>query len=181
MWTFSHRIDGFSDLIKNIEVDHTGNIWAEHMYKGIYRIKLNRDLKSIGEIENILSFDTMVSYSSPQLNLMKLRGRIVFTDGNSFYTYDDIIQKIIRFDLLNENLAGLADTYSIIEVTNELLWFIRKNEFTLVRYKNGKYEIYDRLNYNMLNNPPNEGRSSVFVTENGVSYFNLNGGLVNIH
>lgn len=177
LWTFSHRIDGFSDLIKNIEVDHTGNIWAEHMYKGIYRIKLNRDLKSIGEIENILSFDTMVSYSSPQLNLMKLRGRIVFTDGNSFYTYDDIIQKIIRFDLLNENLAGLADTYSIIEVTNELLWFIRKNEFTLVRYKNGKYEIYDRLNYNMLNNPPNEGRSSVFVTENGVSYFNLNGGI----
>ncbi len=39
-WTFSHNItDGYVDLARHIEIDHTGNIWVSHMYKGIYRLR----------------------------------------------------------------------------------------------------------------------------------------------
>ncbi|NLC50389.1 MAG: hypothetical protein GX762_08505, partial [Bacteroidales bacterium] len=45
MWQFSHNIsDGFVDLATNLEVDHTGNLWLNHMYKGIYRLRLDDEI-----------------------------------------------------------------------------------------------------------------------------------------
>ncbi len=168
LWSFSHPIEGFSDLIKGIEVDHAGNVWADHMYKGVYRLKLDKDLNSVA--------DGMVE-SFPQINLMKLKGRVVFTDGVNFYTYDDIRQDVILFELINSSLPGLADTYRIVPVADDIFWFIRNDEFTLVRYTDGRYVVEDRIPFSILNNPPNVGRANVFVSDSGISYFSLNGGL----
>lgn len=176
-WTFSHAIEGFSDLIKNVEVDHTGNIWAGHMYKGVYRIKLDSKSIKVAEIESITSLNYTYSDYLPHINLMKLKGRIIFTDGNSFYTFDDINRKIILYDLLNNNLPGFADTYRIVPISNDLFWFIRNKEYSLVEFKEEKYVLKDRIPFSILNNPPNVGRANIFVSENGISYFSLNGGI----
>lgn len=177
VWRYSHRLDGFSDLIKNIETDHSGNIWAGHMYKGVYRLKLSNDLLRVEEIEK---FDTLLETDSVLNNrpvrLMKLKGRIVFTDGNYFYTYDDIKQEIVLFEQLNNDLPELADTYRIIPINDELIWFVRNNEYTLIQFDNG-YRVIDRIPYKVLNNPPNEGRANVYITEEGLSLFSLSGGI----
>lgn len=177
VWTFSHAVEGFSDLIKNIEIDHTGNLWAGHMYKGIYRIKLDEDLKKISEIENIMSLTNELENPLPNINIMKLKGRIIFTDGVNFYTFDDINQKITLFDLLNENLSELADTYRIVAINNNHYWFIRDKEYTLVSFENDKYRVKDHIPFSILNNPPNVGRANIYVSERGTSYFSLNGGI----
>lgn len=176
-WAFSHAVEGFSDLIKNLEIDHAGNIWAGHMYKGVYRLKLDEKLQKAVEIENHLSFDsTQVSTFRP-IKVMKLRGRIVFADGNRFFTYDDIQHKIIPFELLNNDLPDLADTHRIIPVNDNLFWFIRHKEYTLVEYNGSKYAIKDRIPYSILNNPPNVGRANLLVTDDNISYFCMNGGI----
>ena len=117
-WQFSHNItDGFQDLATTIEVDHTGNIWLNHMYKGIYRLRLDKEIKRVVEKEY---FDRLDSLSQPTpLNLMKLRGRIVMTDGNLFYTYDDISHKITPYNKLNNQRPLLKGTYRIVTVENE--------------------------------------------------------------
>ncbi|MEA4919041.1 triple tyrosine motif-containing protein [Proteiniphilum sp.] len=176
-WAFSHRVEGFSDLIKNLEIDHAGNIWAGHMYKGIYRLKLDSELRNVVEIENYLSFDSTQVYNYHPIKVMKLRGRIVFADGNRFYTYDDIEQKIIPFELLNNDLAGFADTHRIISVNDTLFWFICHKEYLLVEYSGNRYSIKDRIPYTILNNPPNAGRANILVTGDNISYFGMNGGI----
>lgn len=176
-WIFSHAIEGFSDLIKNLEIDHAGNIWAGHMYKGVYRLKLDSEFRKVVEIENYLSFDsTQVSTYRP-IKVMKLRGRIVFADGDRFFTYDDIEHKVIPFDLLNNDLSGFADTHRIVPVNDNLFWFIRHKEYLLVEYRENKYVIKDRIPYSILNNPPNAGRANLLVTDDNVSYFCMNGGI----
>ncbi len=176
-WVFSHQIKGFSDLIKNLEVDHTGNIWAGHMYKGVYRLKLESDLSQVAEIENYLSLDSSQVAALRPVKVMKLKGRIVFADGNSFYTYDDIQQTIVPFKLLNNDLPGFADSYRIVPVNDDLFWFIRNSEYALVEFKQSRYRLKDRIPYSILNNPPNEGRANVYVAGDSVSYFCLNGGI----
>lgn len=176
-WTFSHAVKGFSDLIKNLEIDHAGNIWAGHMYKGVYRLKLDSEFGKVVEIENYLSFDsTQVSTYRP-IKVMKLRGRIVFADGDRFFTYDDIEHRIITFDVLNGDLPGFADTHRIIPVNDTLFWFIRHKEYVLVEYSENKYVIKDRIPYSILNNPPNAGRANLLVTDDNISYFCMNGGI----
>lgn len=175
-WKFSHNItDGFVDLATNIEIDHTGNIWLSHMYKGIYRIRLDKEIKKVVEKEY---FDRLDSLSHPSpLNLMKLRGRIVMTDGKSFYTYDDISQKITPYNKLNTKLPLLKGTHRIVTVDNDLFWFIKNNEYILVKHQLGNYIIKDRVPFSIFKNPPNQGRSNIYIDDNGVSYFCLNGGI----
>lgn len=161
-WQFSHNItDGFQDLATTIEVDHTGNIWLNHMYKGIYRLRLDKEIKRVVEKEY---FDRLDSLSQPTpLNLMKLRGRIVMTDGNLFYTYDDISHKITPYNKLNNQRPLLKGTYRIVTVENDLFWFIKNNEYILVKHKLGNYTINDRVPFSIFENPPNQGRSTIYI------------------
>lgn len=176
-WTFSHSVDGFSDLIKNLEIDHAGNIWAGHMYKGVYRLKFDGDLRKVVEKENFLSLDSTQTSIYRPIKVMKLRGRIIFADSNRFFTYDDIRHKIIPFDLLNNNLPGFADTHRIVPVNDIFFWFIRHKEYVLVEYSENKYSIKDRIPFSILNNPPNVGRANLLVADDNISYFCMNGGI----
>nr|HQI44379.1 triple tyrosine motif-containing protein [Dysgonamonadaceae bacterium] len=175
-WQFSHRITGFADLINNIEVDHEGNIWAGHMYKGFYRLRVDRDIRNIVEQEYYTTLDSAQRFRTP-LKIMKLRGRIVFSDFHKFYTYDDIKRQIIPFEQLNEDLSDMADTYKMISVSDTSFWLVRENEYTLVNYERGTYIVREKIPFSILNNPPNKGRGNVYVDENGLSYFFLNGGI----
>ncbi|QRX63076.1 hypothetical protein JS578_09325 [Dysgonomonadaceae bacterium zrk40] len=176
-WQFSHQVKGFSDLIRNIEIDHTGNIWAGHMYKGVYRLKLSSDLDKVTEIENFLTFDTALNEPYRPVKVMKLKGRVLFADGKLFYTYDDISRKIIPFEPLNQDLPEFADTYRIVPQNDHLFWFIRNKEYALVEYTADHFRLRDRIPYGILNNPPNEGRADIFIVNDTVSYFSLNGGI----
>ncbi|MCW1735948.1 triple tyrosine motif-containing protein [Anaerorudis cellulosivorans] len=175
-WVFSHKLDNFSDLINRIEVDHTGNVWAGHMYKGVYRLRIDEQLQKIVEKEYFSTLDSLQNYPNP-IRVMKLRGRIIFADGHAFYTYDDIAQKITLFDQLNQDLSELADTHRVVMVNDSLCWFVRNNEYSLIRYKDGHYKIQEKIPFSILNNPPNMGRGNVYVDDNGISYFCLNGGI----
>ncbi|MCC8154226.1 MAG: hypothetical protein LIP01_08465 [Tannerellaceae bacterium] len=42
-WIFSHNVEGFNNLIKSLEIDHTGNIWAGHMFKGCIPVAVRRN------------------------------------------------------------------------------------------------------------------------------------------
>lgn len=174
-WIFSHRVEGFSDLIKNLEIDHAGNIWAGHMYKGVYRLRLDNELRKVTEIENYQSLDS--TQTSVSVKVMKLKGRIVLTDGTRFYTYDDIHQQIVPHDLLNRDLSEFADTYRIVPVNDNLLWFIRNSEYALVASDGNSYTLKDRIPYSILNNPPNVGRANMYVADEQTTYFCLNCGI----
>lgn len=175
-WTYSHKIDNFFDLINQVEHDHTGNIWASHMYKGVYKLRLDEQLQHVVSKEFYTALDSTAVATKP-IRTMKLKGRIIFTNGNAFYTYDDIAQKIILFDQLNQELPHLADTRNIVSINDTAFWFLRPEEYTLVKFGAGKYQISDKVPFGILNNPPNTGRGNMYVDKNNVSYFCLNGGI----
>lgn len=174
-WQFSHNVEGFSNLIKSFEVDPTGNIWASHMYKGVYRIRLDEDLKNVKEMEYIGKLDP--EQESGTINVMKLRGRIVFSDGRKFYTYEDLAGKIVPYDLLNEEFPELSDTYRIVPLNNDLYWFIRNSEYVLLGYESGRFHLKLRIPFTLFNNPTIEDRGNIYVASDGTSYFCLNGGI----
>lgn len=118
-WAYSHQIDGFYDLINQLETDHTGNIWAGQMYKGVYKLRLNEALNTVTEKEYFSHLNAEDTTAAP-IRIMKLKGRIVFSDGKAFYTYDDIRRRIMPYEQLNTDLSGFEDTNKIIPVNDSL-------------------------------------------------------------
>lgn len=174
-WQFSHNVEGFKNLIKSFEVDPTGNIWASHMYKGIYRLRLDETLTKVKEAEYIGKLEP--GNEEGMISVMKLRGRIVFSDGRKFYTYEDLTGKIVPYDLLNKEFPDLSDTYRIIPLNNDLYWFIRNTEYVLLAYESGRFNLRLRIPFTLFNNPTIEDRGNIYVDSDGTSYFCLNGGI----
>jgi DNA-binding CsgD family transcriptional regulator len=175
-WAFSHRVDNFYDLINRIEIDHAGNIWAQHMYRGVYRLRLNETLDSVTESTYFLHLNPDDT-TATQIRVMKLMGRIVFSDGKMFYTYDDIARHIVPYEQLNIDLQGFEDANRIVPVNDSLFWFVRDSEYSLIGFRDNGYFIRKKIPFPILNNPPNTGRGNAYVGENNISYLALNGGI----
>lgn len=175
-WKYSHKVEDFFDLIYQLEQDHAGNIWASHMYKGVYKLRLDEQLQRVVSRDFHTTLDSTQTATKP-IRTMKLKGRIVFTNGKKFYTYDDISQKIILYDQLNHELPLLTDTRNIVSINDTAFWFLRPQEYALVKFSSGKYQVSDKISFSILNNPPNTGRGNIYVDENNTSYFCLNGGI----
>lgn len=173
-WTFSHIIDGLIAPIMHLEVDQSGTIWASHMYQGVYKIVLNDDLSAVKSISHISRLGTE-KVDGP-IQVMKIRGRIVFSGPESFYTYDDIAQRIIPFEKLNAILPYIRNAHSVTSVTNDRFWLSGSHEYVLVDYVNGEYSVKQRILIDLFDSPCIQNYNHVFVDDSLV-YFNLNNGI----
>jgi hypothetical protein len=71
----------------------------------------------------------------------------------------------------------MGDTYRIISLNNDRFWFIRKSEYVLVNYSEGRFYPTARIPFSLFTNPIIEDKANIYVDKNGISYFCLNGGI----
>lgn len=171
-WKFSNTIKGFHSLIRALEVDDEGNVWASHLYKGLYRIRLTWNLKGVDEVQ---FFDRMspLSCGNLSLNVMRLEDEVVFSDGNSFYKYS--YGSFHPYDALNEVLSDIGDTYRIIKAGENSYWFLGNKEYVLVSMTKNGFSIKERMPCSIFKNPIIEYQGNAYIDKDGCSYFPLNG------
>ncbi len=138
-WQFSHPIKGFSNLIRFIEFDHLGNLWASHVYQGIFKLTLNENMDSVMSIKH---YDIIDSNNETIRNsrAFKVEGRIVITTGKQMYTYDDLNDSIIPYNEFNTNLGEYKSAHRIVASTNHRYWFINKGGLACFHIRPDKIE-----------------------------------------
>lgn len=115
------NIAGFYDLIRYIELDHLGNIWASHMYQGIYKITTDEKRE---KVTNATYYGENIFKKDFSIHVFKIENRIVFTTNESIFTYDDLHDTIIPYQSLNAQIGKFAKAHRIIEAPNHHYWFI---------------------------------------------------------
>ena len=138
-WVPSHIVNGYFDLTYRVEIDAFGNIWTSHTYKGVNKLCLTEDLKTI---QRKVTYNQLKTKES--LKLLKLRGKIIFTDGQQWYDYNDDKQTILPYALLNEQLPQLTTTHQIVPLNDNCFWFITPTDYYLVSFANGIYKIEEK-------------------------------------
>lgn len=170
-WEFSHSLNEFSLPIREFEIDNSGCIWAAHMSKGLYKIELSKDLKSIARWQYYSSMPGTVS--SGKMHVLNVRGRIVFSDGNCLYTYDDIKKRIITFhDLDNVCKKGVIST---VNVDNNSFWLAHDDGYFLVHFNGRKYMSTAYIPNSIFGLECNTSGNSIYVNGNNAFFFMNNG------
>lgn len=145
-----NSIAGFYNLIRYIEIDHLGNIWASHMYRGIYKITTDDERKSVIDTayfgENVFGKDHSV-------DVFKVENRIVFTTGNSIYTYDDLNDTILPYHTLNDQLGKFSSAHRIVEAPDHHYWFITKTSIGLFSIDQDNVELIREYPVSLFQNP----------------------------
>ncbi len=173
-WVYSHSVENFINPIKFIEIDYKGTIWAAHLHKGMYEIHLSDDLL---RIESIRVYNSLSGEEALPINLFSLNNRVVFTDKNGFYTFDDLKKEIIPFHSLNTSLGQFASSYRICPFKTNYYWFISPDEAALVRFSSDTTEVLDRILYSSFTNQTVDNHQFIFPINSTTALLTLENGL----
>ena len=173
---FRNTVDGFADLIRYIEFDHMGNIWASHMHRGIYKIKLNEERTTALEANY---YGQNVFGKDHSIHVFNVEKRIVFTTGDQLYTYDDLMDTITPYQFLNENIGKYKASHRIVEAPNHHYWFIGKEFIGLFSFFQNDVKLLREFPTTLFNNPllvegyenllPVNEYSAILCLQNGIA------------
>lgn len=173
---FRHEFKGDINVSTSIEFDHQGNVWLGHEFKGFSCYRLDKGLTELTDITLKSAKD--IALSNAFVKVSALNGRIILLSGGKAYTYDDLNQKIIPFDLLNNDRKLIASPQLIQNVDNQHYWLIGKSEWALLDVQNNKVKVLDRLSFNDPSLETVDGYETVFAVNDSTSIINLMNGFL---
>lgn len=165
--------------VKNVEIDHMGNIWMEHFNRGVYRCKPEEDLNG---------FRQFVYYGGNskdglpyKLKLFKVGGRIELLGDDRFYTYDDIEDRIVLNTVLDTCFRKIRHIRQIIPIREHLFWALTRSAVYLFSYDGYEASILDHYNlgstlslvYNYENISVLNDSLSLICLDNGFLLYDL--------
>lgn len=164
-----------SEPLINAEFDHLGNLWLEHFDRGVYRCKLEDDLSGI---RNFSYYGGNNKDELPyKLKMFKVGGRIVFLGNNSFYTYDDIANKIIPNIPLDNCFRDVKNIKQIIPIGDNQFWALTNNAIYRFAYDGYEASILDSYNLGMNLSLVN-GYENISVLNDSISMICLDNGFL---
>ncbi len=176
-YKYNGEIEGFGDLIRYIEIDHVGNIWASHMHRGIYKI-VTDDKRTMVLDSTYYGKETFGKDNS--IHVFKVENRIVFTNNDSIYTYDDLNFSIIPYTALNKTIGKYKKSHRIVEAPDHHYWFISDNyiglfyifqdEIKLIKeYPASLFNSHQMID-NYENILPLTATKAILCLQNGIAY-----------
>ena len=159
-------------MIRHIEVDHQGNIWAKHLRNGLYRFRIDPDMKLVKDVRK---YESLGEVEGGSFTLFKINGRVVFSNGEYFYTYEDMTDSIVPYETMNEQLAELREIKTVSRASGDRYWFVGDRTVYLVKCAINTFDIELRIPYSLFDGLAVEERGSVaYDKRNNHSYLCLN-------
>jgi len=178
IWRFLRSLGGFTHMVREIEMDPQGNIWVKHLRKGLFRFRINPDLK---RVEDVRTYMELGDVKDGDFSLFKINGRVVFSNGETFYTYEDMNDSIIPYESMNEQLADLKGIHSVSHAKGNLYWFVNSKMAYLVKCEMNVFRIEHRIPFSLFDGLSIEERAAmVYDKASGSSYLCLNNAVARI-
>lgn len=178
IWRFLRSLGGFTHMVREIEMDPQGNIWVKHLRKGLFRFRINPDLK---RVEDVRTYMELGDVKDGDFSLFKINGRVIFSNGEMFYTYEDMNDSIIPYESMNEQLADLKGIHSVSHAKGNLYWFVNSKMAYLVKCEMNVFRIEHRIPFSLFDGLSIEERAAmVYDKASGSSYLCLNNAVARI-
>lgn len=84
-WKYKSLLMNTEDYA-NIMPENLHTVWAIHPEKGIFRLRINKDLNQITDFENFAEIDGYANYN--RISLVKVEDKILFATPKGIYMFD---------------------------------------------------------------------------------------------
>jgi len=159
---FSGKLEGFEESSRVMEEDRDGNIWMTHGYKGVYKIILSDDLKSVkaeyyGKEKGLPS--------KILINVWRLNNTLIFSTENGLYEYDREKDRFIKSSFLSSHFSQNTQFVSFAEDAIGNIYFVSMEETgVLEKTTNGNYHKHTSV-FNQLKNALNDDLQNIITLE----------------
>lgn len=178
VWSFLNSLGGFTHMVRGIEMDHRGNIWVKHLRKGLFRLRISQDLK---RVEDLKMYMELGDVKDGNFSLFKINGRVVFSNGKAFYTYEDMTDSIISYEVMNEQLPELKGINDVSHAGGNMYWLVSGRMAYLVKCEMNVFQVEHRIPFSLFEGLSIEERAAmVYDKGSKSSYLCLNNAIARI-
>ncbi|MFB9055830.1 transcriptional regulator [Mariniflexile ostreae] len=114
-WNVTH-MQKTTAPIRYLEFEDQYHAWAAHAYRGVYRMKFNKDYDSIIEMKN---YKHKGLESNFNVRVYKIKNDICFKTNNGWHKYEPLLDSIVAYPFLNKKFG--KDAYIISEADINVL------------------------------------------------------------
>ena len=157
--------------VKKLIYENPEIIWAAHPYEGVYRIGVDRELRSTRFIKRIGDFKNAGNYRA---DVFKLNNQIAVLIENKWYNYNSFTDTLEVFEELIE-----YENHKLIKEGNKGFWFTNNINNSLV-YTDFK-DVKLTLSFPELNGRLVKGHENVIAVNDSIVYITLNDGFGRIN
>jgi ligand-binding sensor domain-containing protein len=176
-YVFHSRLSN-SIVSNNILEDRDGTIWVCHWQKGIYHLKVSKDMKKIVKSELFNSKHGL--YVDQGNDLAKIHNTIFISSVDGFYTYDSRSRRLKK----NMPLSQLFDTYDTslkLHLTaSGDIWGIKQGFLAIARRPATGSQLsdyaVDRTSFRRISNKLQIGLGKISNLNRRYTLFNSNNG-----
>lgn len=171
-----NSINGFANLIRYIEFDHLGNIWASHMHRGIYKIQVDDARNNVLDSKY---YGQEVFGQDHSIHVFKIENRVVFTTGDKLYTFDDLQDSIMPYEMLNKGIGKYSSSNRIVPAPNHHYWMLGKDYIGLFSILQDSVKLIKEYPTSIFHNPllvqgfenllPIDEYSAILCLQNGIA------------
>ncbi|UFH54932.1 two-component regulator propeller domain-containing protein [Spirosoma sp. KNUC1025] len=136
-WEFSHKVDGFSAPVRQLEEDDAGTIWVNKApNQGIQRLRLSADLR---RVETSKPYND-AEFGSPALDLYQMQHRILVASARGIRLFDPAASKfttaVLAYPWLHTDVRKI---FSLSDAD----WFLLHQDGSLNWVQSGKRSAAD--------------------------------------
>ena len=95
-WRFSHRLDGFQLPAKSLAWDGQGHLWVSNPYRGLYRLQLDEELRTVIELQSFTKADGLPS--ELRISIQMLNSQLLARAGNDYWRWDESAQRLQKVE-----------------------------------------------------------------------------------
>lgn len=179
-WELVQELAGFSESARILEEDEAGFIWVSHAYKGLFKIKLSDDLKSIEAIKSYGAKDGLPT--DLYINVAKIRQELVFTTSQGVYRYAADQDRFVKHEDFTKMFGENRNVHRLIEDELGNIWFSIDKEFGVLKVnERGVFNDFELVYFNQIHEALVDGfehvyafdQENVFIgTETGFIHYN---------
>lgn len=134
-WIFRNTVGGFRHPIRQIMTDQSGNIWACHLQRGLFRVKLSSDMATA---EKVLFYGKQKGLESDYgIKLALFENHLLFLNEGHVYSYNDLLDSMVLFDFIHNQLRSDYRIRQILAAGEHSYFFITDNSLDLFRVQKG--------------------------------------------
>ncbi len=164
-WKLVGKIKGFDESARILEEDTEGNIWITHNYKGLYKVTLNKDLKSVNAVTLFSGRKGLPAELI--INVAKVRNELVFATPNGIYQYENSLDTFTLHADFLEIFGPNRNFHRVIEDEVGNVWFSVDNEFGVIEIEEqGVFNNFKVQYFNQIQDDLVDGFEHVFTYDN---------------
>ncbi|MBP8792194.1 MAG: LuxR family transcriptional regulator [Lutibacter sp.] len=132
IWYVRNKIEGFKNSSRYLEINEANQVWVNHEYKGVFKLKLNDNFTKV------LEFDMETSLS-PRKNssLTKYRNDIIYASEDGVFKYNMNYKKFQKDTVLSAVIE--KENYvsgKLVVDKNQRLWAFTKDNIKYIENDN---------------------------------------------